>query len=78
MSDSQGRPAIKVRAALKERKKSEIIGAQDWYYSVTSPGITRYTVRSEACSLLAVLAQEIIGIDRSNDSEVFRVTRGIS
>ena len=67
----------KVSAALEEGEKSEIRVIQTWYYCVVSARITCYSIGSEACALLAGLSQPVIGVDRSSDSEVFRVTRGI-
>ena len=67
----------KVSAALEEGEKSEICVIQARYYGVVSARVTCYSIGSEACALLAGLSQPVIGVDRSNDSEVFRVTRGI-
>jgi hypothetical protein len=63
--------------ALKEGEKSEIGVIQARYYGVVSARVTCYSIGSEACALLAALSQPVIGVDRSSDSEVFRVTRGI-
>ena len=67
----------KVGAALEEGEKSEICVVQARYHGVGSGSITCYSIGSEACALLAGLAQPVIGVDRTSDSEVFRVTRGI-
>jgi len=67
----------KVSAALEEGEKSEIRVIQARYYRVGSARVTCYSIGSEAGALLAVLAQPVIGVDRSSDSEVFRVTRRI-
>ena len=67
----------KVSAALEEGEKSEIRVIQARYYGVVSARVTCYSIGSEACALLAGLSQPVIGVDRSSDSEVFRVTRGI-
>src|SRR5215475_3597888 len=75
--DSQGSRGPKVSAALEEGEKSEIGVVQARYYGVVSAGVTCYSIGSEACALLTDLSQEIIRVDRSSDSEVFRVTRGI-
>ena len=75
--DSQGSRDTKVSAALKEGEKSEIRVIQARYYGVVSARVTCYSIGSEACALLAGLSQPVIGVDRSSDSEVFRVTRGI-
>jgi hypothetical protein len=75
--DSQGTPDAKVSAALEEGEKSEIRVIQARYYGVVSARVTCYSIGSEACALLAGLSQPVIGVDRSSDSEVFRVTRGI-
>ena len=75
--DSQGSPGAKVSAALEEGEKSEIRVIQARYYGVVSARVTCYSIGSEACALLAGLSQPVIGVDRSSDSEVFRVTRGI-
>ena len=75
--DSQGRRGPKVSAALEEGEKSEIRVIQARYYGVVSARVTCYSIGSEACALLAGLSQPVIGVDRSSDSEVFRVTRGI-
>src|SRR5215831_18778445 len=75
--DSQGSRGAKVSAALEEGEKSEIRVIQARYYRVGSAGVTCYSIGSEACALLAGLSQPVIGVDRSSDSEVFRVTRGI-
>ena len=68
---------VEVSAALKEGEKSEIRVIQARYYGVVSARVTCYSIGSEACALLAGLSQPVIGVDRSSDSEVFRVTRGI-
>ena len=70
-------PDAKVSAALEEGEKSEIRVIQARYYGVVSARVTCYSIGSEACALLAGLSQPVIGVDRSSDSEVFRVTRGI-
>ena len=75
--DSQGSRGPKVSAALEEGEKSEICVIQARYYGVVSARVTCYSIGSEACALLAGLSQPVIGVDRSSDSEVFRVTRGI-
>src|SRR6266513_678589 len=75
--DSQGSRDAKVSAALEEGEKSEIRVIQTRYYGVVSARVTCYSIGSEACTLLASLSQPVIGVDRSSDSEVFRVTRGI-
>src|SRR5215467_11039236 len=75
--DSQGTLDAKVSAALKEGEKSEIRVIQARYYGVISARVTCYSIGSEACALLAGLSQPVIGVDRSSDSEVFRVTRRI-
>src|SRR5262252_7335669 len=75
--DSQGSPGAKVSAALEEGEKSEIRVIQARYYGVVSARVTCYSIGSEACALLAGLSQPVIGVDRSSDSEVFSVTRGI-
>jgi hypothetical protein len=75
--DSQGSRDAKVSAALEEGEKSEIRVIQARYYGVVSAGVTCYSIGSKACALLAGLSQPVIGVDRSSDSEVFRVTRGI-
>ena len=67
----------KVSAALEEGEKSEIRVIQARYYGVVSARVTCYSIGSEACALLAGLSQPVISVDRSSDSEVFRVTRGI-
>ena len=67
----------KVSAALEEGEKSEIRVIQARYYGVVSARVTCYSIGSEACALLAALSQPVIGVDRSSDSELFRVTRGI-
>ena len=72
-----GQPGAKVSAALEEGEKSEIRVIQTRYYGVVSARVTCYSIGSEACALLAGLSQPVIGVDRSSDSEVFRVTRGI-
>src|SRR6478609_125764 len=77
LRDSQGSRDAKVSAALEEGEKSEIRVIQARYYGVVSAGVTCYSIGSEACALIAVLSQPVIGVDRSSDSEVFRVTRGI-
>src|SRR5262249_11179127 len=74
---SQGSRGPKVSVALEEGEKSEIRVIQTRYYGVVSARVTCYSIGSEACALLAVLSQPVIGIDRSSDSEVFRVTRRI-
>ena len=66
-----------VSAALEEGEKSEIRVIQARYYRVVSARVTCYSIGSEACALLPGLSQPVIGVDRSSDSEVFRVTRGI-
>ena len=68
---------IEISAALEEGEKSEIRVIQARYYGVVSARVTCYSIGSEACALLAGLSQPVIGVDRSSDSEVFRVTRGI-
>src|SRR5215471_7553284 len=75
--DSQGSRDTKVSAALEEGGKSEIGVVQARYYGVVSARVTCYSIGSETCALLAALSQPVIGVDRSSDSEVFRVTRGI-
>ena len=75
--DSQGSRGPKVSAALEEGEKSEICVIQARYYGVVSARVTCYSIGSEACALLPGLSQPVIGVDRSSDSEVFRVTRGI-
>src|SRR5262249_45927242 len=75
--DSHGSRGPKVSAALEEGEKSEIGVIQTRYYGVVSARVTCYSIGSEACALLAGLSQPVIGVDRSSDSEVFRVTRGI-
>ena len=75
--DSQGSRDAKVSAALEEGEKSEIRVIQARYYGVVSARVTCYSIGSKACALLAGLSQPVIGVDRSSDSEVFRVTRGI-
>ena len=77
LRDSQGSLDAKVSAALEEGEKSEIRVIQARYYGVVSARVTCYSIGSEACALLAGLSQPVIGVDRSSDSEVFRVTRGI-
>ena len=77
LRDSQGSRGPKVSAALEEGEKSEIRVIQARYYGVVSARVTCYSIGSEACALLAGLSQPVIGVDRSSDSEVFRVTRGI-
>ena len=77
LRDSQGRRGPKVSAALEEGEKSEILVIQARYYGLVSARVTCYSIGSEACALLAGLSQPVIGVDRSSDSEVFRVTRGI-
>src|SRR5262245_49107828 len=77
LRDSQGSRGPKVSAALEEGEKSEIRVIQTRYYRVVSARVTCYSIGSEACTLLAALSQPVIGVDRSSDSEVFRVTRGI-
>src|SRR5215475_3676127 len=77
LRDSQGSRGPKVSAALEEGEKSEICVIQTRYYGVVSARVTCYSIGSEACALLAGLSQPVIGVDRSSDSEVFRVTRGI-
>src|SRR5262249_13978831 len=74
---SQGTLDAKVSAALKEGEKSEILVIQTRYYGVVSARVTCYSIGSKACALLAALSQPVITVDRSSDSEVFRVTRGI-
>jgi hypothetical protein len=75
--DSQGSRGPKVSAALEEGEKSEIRVIQTRYYGVVSARVTGYSIGSEACALLAGLSQPVIGVDRSSDNEVFRITRGI-
>src|SRR5215470_6587695 len=75
--DSQGSRGAKVSAALEEGEKSEIRVIQTRYYRVVSARVTCYSIGSEASALLAGLSQPVIGVDRSSDSEVFRVTRAI-
>jgi len=75
--DSQGSRGAKVSAALEQGEKSEIGVIQARYYRVVSARVTCYSIGSEACALLAALSQPVIGVDRSSDSEVFRVTRRI-
>ena len=75
--DSQGSSGAKVSAALKQGKKSEIRVVQARYYGVVSARVACYSIGSEACALLAGLSQPVIGVDRTSDSEVFRVTRRI-
>ena len=75
--DSQGGRGAKVSAAFEEGEKSEIRVVQARYYGVVSARVTCYSIGSEACALIAGLSQPVIGVDRSSDSEVFRVTRGI-
>src|SRR6188472_4340512 len=75
--DSQGRRGAKVSAAAEEGEKGEICVIQARYYGVVSARVTCYSIGSEACALLAALSQKIIGVYRSSDSEVFRVTRRI-
>jgi len=77
LRDSQGLHDAKVSAALEESEKSEIGVIQARYYGVVSARVTCYSIGSEACALLAALSQKIIGVYRSSDSEVFRVTRRI-
>src|SRR5215471_1931419 len=77
LRDSQGSRDAKVSAALEEGEKSEIGVIQARYYGVVSARVTCYSIGSKACALLAALSQPVIGVDRSSDSEVFRVTRGI-
>ena len=74
---ASGSLRAKVSAALEEGEKSEIHVIQARYYGVVSARVTCYSIGSEACALLAGLSQPVIGVDRSSDSEVFRVTRGI-
>src|SRR5262249_16719867 len=74
---SQGASRAKVSAPLEQGEKSEIRVIQARYYGVVSARVTCYSIGSEACALLAGLSQPVIGVDRSSDSEVFRVTRGI-
>src|SRR5262249_21332136 len=76
--DSQGSRGTKVGAALEEGEKIEIYVIQARYYGVVSARVTCYSIGSEACTLLPGLSQEVIGVDRSSDSEVFRLTRRIS
>src|SRR5262245_55537513 len=73
--DSQGSRRAKVSAALKQGEKSEIRVIQARYYGIVSARVTCYSIGSEACALLAGLSQPVISVDRSSDSEVFRVTR---
>src|SRR6476646_12212200 len=75
--DTQGASRTKVSAALEEGEKSEIRVIHSRYYGVVSARVTCYSIGSEACALLAALSQPVIGVDRSSDSEVFRVTRRI-
>src|SRR5215467_11935523 len=75
--NSQGSRGAKVSAAVEEREKSEIRVIQTRYYRVVSARVTCYSIGSEACALVAGLSQPVIGVDRSSDSEVFRVTRRI-
>src|SRR5215472_14852764 len=75
--DSQGSRGAEIRVALEEGEKSEIRVIQTRYYGVVSARVTCYSIGSETCALLAGLSQPVIGVDRSSDSEVFRVTRGI-
>jgi hypothetical protein len=75
--DSQSSRGAKVSAALEKGKKSEIRVIQARYYGVVSARVTSYSIGSEAGALLAALSQPVISVDRSSDSEVFRVTRGI-
>ena len=77
LRDTHGSLDAKVSAALEEGEKSEIRVIQARYYGVVSARVTCYSIGSEACALLAALSQPVIGVDRSSDSEVFRVTRGI-
>src|SRR5215472_16390979 len=77
LRDSQGSPARKVSAALEEGEKSEIRVIQTRYYGVVSARVTCYSIGSEASALLTGLSQPVIGVNRSSDSEIFRVTRGI-
>ena len=62
---------------LNKGEKSEIRVIQARDYGVVSARVTCYSIGSEACALLAGLSQPVIGVDRSSDSQVFRVTRGI-
>jgi hypothetical protein len=64
----------KVSTALDEGEKSEIRVIQARYYRIVSARVTRYSIGSEACALLAGLSQPVIDIDRSSDGEVFRIT----
>src|SRR5262245_51905642 len=75
--DTQGSRDAKVSAALEESEKSEIGVIQTRYYRVVPARVACYSIGSEACALLAALSQPVIGVDRSSDGEVFRVTRGI-
>jgi hypothetical protein len=75
--DSQGSHGTEISAALDEGEKSEIRVIQARYYRVVSARVTCYSIGSKACALLAGLSQPVIGVDRSKDSQVLRVTRGI-
>ena len=72
--DSQGSRGTEISATLDEGEKSEIGVIQARYYRVVSARVTCYSIGSKACALLAGLSQPVIGVDRSSDSEVFRVT----
>src|SRR5215472_12844744 len=75
--DSQGSLDVEVSAAFKQGEKGEIRVIQARYYRVVSARATCYSIGSKTCALLPGLSQPVIGVDRSSDSEVFRVTRGI-
>ena len=62
---------------LKRAKRVKFVLSRARYYGVVSARVTCYSIGSEACALLAGLSQPVIGVNRSNDIEVFRVTRGI-
>ena len=70
-------PDAKSVPPLSSAKNVKFVVVQARYHRISSGSVTRYSVRPKACALLAALSQEIIGVDRSSDSEVFRVTRGI-
>jgi hypothetical protein len=56
-------------------RKGKVLIIETRYYGVVSTRVTCYSIGSEACVLLAGLSQPVIGVDRSSNSEVFRVTR---
>ena len=66
-----------VCTSFEQREQCKIRAVQTRYYGVVPARKTYRSVRSETCALIASLSQPVIGVDRSSDSEVFRVTRGI-